>query len=517
MEEMNFKKQKVNYESKSVEGVNEFLVKGEYLIPDTHPDVFNVLFIDVDPKITNTEAFTDKVFVEGEVTYNIIYTAKEDDKHDTYNISYSEKFNLYIETIDMKKENNYNVSVEIVNIKDSLLNERKVSVDCTLRFTAVSDETSELDIICDVDGQDDVQLLMKDFRVCEVVGTFSEELANETVVNVPLDKGEISKILVCDANMYKTECKVLDGKIVYNAYCKIKVLYESVNLDDLCYIEQDVYLTKEVEAENISENMLPMDNWDLTKFEYMVDEDESGESRIINVYITLKCNLKVLSNNTFSVIDDAYSKDSFINLVKNTYKMNEVCEYNNTDIIVKDNVTVEETPLSIVYCTGRCTVTNKKVIEGKVVVDGVIKGEVTYKTNDENKQLTSTSYEVPFTSSYENHNVRIDMNAVVRCNLESVEAFIEAKQIGIKAIVNVKTYVKSEIKKDVLVDMYKTQEETVEKNCSIIIYIAGDEDTLWSIAKKYCVPIDDICRINNITEEDPISGSKLIIPSKAVF
>ena len=475
------------------------------------------MLVDVDPKITNTEAFTDKVFVEGELVYNVIYAAKEEDKCDTYNISYTEKFNLYIEAAEMKKDNNYNVSVEIINIKDSLLNERKVSVDCTLRFNATSDETAELDIIYDVEGQDDVQLLMKDLKVCEVIGDFTEELTNETVVNVPLDKGEISKILICDSNMYKTECKVLDGKIVYNAYCKIKVLYESARLDDLCYLEQDVYLTKEVEVENVSDSMLPMDNWDLSKFEYMVDEDENGESRIINVYITLKCNLKVLSNNTISVIDDAYSNNSFINLVKNTYKMNELCEYNNTDIIVKDNVSVEEAPISVVYCTGRCILNNKKVVEGKVVVDGVIKGEVAYKTNSENKELTSTTYEVPFTSSYDNENIRIDMNSIVKCNLESVEAFIEAKQIGIKAIVNVKTYVKSEVKKDILVDMYKTQEDVVEKDCSIIIYIAGDEDTLWSIAKKYYVPIDDICRINNITEDDDISGAKLLIPSKAIF
>lgn len=517
MEEMNFKKQKVNYESKSIEGSNDFLVKGEYLIPDTHPDVNSILLVDVDTKITNTEAFTDKIFVEGEVVYNLIYRAKEEEVYNTYNINYSEKFNLYIEAFEMKKDNDYTIDVEVVSIKDAVLNERKVSIDCMLKFTAISNETDEMDIIYDIDGQDDVQLLMKDFKICEVMGNFTEELENETVINVPLDKGEVSKILICDSNVYKTECKILDGKIVYNAYCKIKVLYEGSRAEDLCYLEQDVYLTKEVENETVLDNMLCMDDWNLSKFEYMVDEDENGESRIINVYITLNCNLKVLSNNTISVIDDAYSRDSFINLVKNTYKMNDVCDHNSTDIIIKDNVDVEEAPTNIVYCTGRCLVTNKRVIEGKVVVDGVIKGEVIYKTNEENKEMTSKAYEVPFTSAYENENIKIDMNATIKCNLENVEAYIEAKQIGIKAIVNVKTYVRSEVKKDILIDMYKSQEEVLEKNTSIIIYIAGEEDTLWSIAKKYCVPIDDICRLNNITEEDEISGTKLLIPSKAIF
>ena len=130
MEEINLKKQKINYETKSIEGINEFVIKGEYLIPDTHPDVDKILLIDVKPKINSTEAFTDKIFVEGEFVYSIIYVAKDEDKNNTYNVSYSDKFNLYIETFGMKKENLYNVNVEVVNIKSSILNERKVSIGC---------------------------------------------------------------------------------------------------------------------------------------------------------------------------------------------------------------------------------------------------------------------------------------------------------------------------------------------------------------------------------------------------
>ena len=109
------------------------------------------------------------------------------------------------------------------------------------------------------------------------------------------------------------------------------------------------------------------------------------------------------------------------------------------------------------------------------------------------------------------------MDALVKCNLESVDAFVEAKTIGVKAIVNVKIYVNSEIKKDILVDMYKTQEENLVKDCSVIIYIVGEDDTLWSIAKKYCVSVEDICRINDIEQDENILGSKLLIPSKAIF
>src|SRR5699024_7880031 len=134
-------------------------------------------------------------------------------KNNTYNVSYSDKFNLYIETFGMKKENLYNVNVEVVNIKSSILNERKVSIDGMVKFSSLANEVLEVDAMCDLDGQDDIQLLMKDLKVCELKGNFTEELISETIINVPLDKVAISKILICDSSIYKTECKFLDGKV----------------------------------------------------------------------------------------------------------------------------------------------------------------------------------------------------------------------------------------------------------------------------------------------------------------
>lgn len=517
MEEINMKKQKINYEGKMLEGINEFTVKGEYLIPDTHPDVNKILLIDVKPRINNTEAFIDKVFVEGEIVYSIIYSAKDDDQNNTYNVSYSDKFNLYVETFGIKKESLYNIEVEVMNMDSSLLNERKVSIEGILKFKSTSNEVLELDIMCDLEEQDDVQLLMKDMEFCEVKTTLTEEFSNESSLNVPLDKPAISKILSCDPIIYKTECKLLDNKISFNAYCKVKVLYKGLGSEDLCYLEQDIYLNNEVDVEDISSDMIGIDNWDLSGFEYMIDEDESGESRVINVYINLKCDLKVLNKSVISIIDDAYSKNSLINLVKNSYKMNFLECSNDLDIIVKDNIDPVESPLSIAYTVGRCILNSKKIVEGKVIVEGIVKVDIIYQSSLNENEYLSVSKDIPFSTYFEDENIKIDMDALVKCNLEGVDAFVEAKTIGVKAIVNVKIYVNSEVKKDILVDMYKTQDENLVKDSSVIIYIVGEEDTLWSIAKKYCVSVEDICRINDVEQDENILGRKLLIPSKAIF
>lgn len=50
---------------------------------------------------------------------------------------------------------------------------------------------------------------------------------------------------------------------------------------------------------------------------------------------------------------------------------------------------------------------------------------------------------------------------------------------------------------------------------SLIIYFVKEGDTLWNIAKKYNVLVEDIARINGIENENVIMpGDKLIIPKK---
>ena len=54
------------------------VLKEEYLIPDTHPDVQEILTVEARPMIINKEIIGDKIILEGKVEYTVIYLARED-------------------------------------------------------------------------------------------------------------------------------------------------------------------------------------------------------------------------------------------------------------------------------------------------------------------------------------------------------------------------------------------------------------------------------------------------------
>lgn len=59
----------------------------------------------------------------------------------------------------------------------------------------------------------------------------------------------------------------------------------------------------------------------------------------------------------------------------------------------------------------------------------------------------------------------------------------------------------------------KKKGEREEQSYSVIIYIVKKEDTLWKIGKRYGSTVEDIMKINNISDSNPMTaGQKIFIP-----
>ena len=149
--------------------------------------------------------------------------------------------------------------------------------------------------------------------------------------------------------------------------------------------------------------------------------------------------------------------------------------------------------------TGNIIVTDKKVTDDKVTVEGVIKANVIYKTTDEEVGYSQISGDIPFTVVLDINGAKEGMKAIVNSNLEAIDASIEANT-------------------EFISDVIELDEEPKKKKASITIYVVTKGDTLWSLAKKYNTTVDAIVKMNSVENPDSIEiGDKLIIPGRAIF
>ena len=65
MSQIDVIKENVQYEQLLRESTGSNILKGEYLIKDSHPDVHEILGVDAKATVTNKEVLADKVMLEG--------------------------------------------------------------------------------------------------------------------------------------------------------------------------------------------------------------------------------------------------------------------------------------------------------------------------------------------------------------------------------------------------------------------------------------------------------------------
>jgi len=513
-------KENIEYEQLLGEQTVDNMIKEEYVIPDVQPDVKKILMVDAKPKIVSKEVMQNKVYVEGRVKCNVLYLASVEENNEIFNVVYTKDFSTYIDMNGAKPDMSCSLECDIEHMECNIINERKISIEGIVQLKLGVYNKYEFDVIKDVDDLDNIQLLKNPCIIDKVIGNVNGELISKAHIQVPMDKPEIDKILSCDVTVHKGDAKLKEGKVEVEAFTKIKVLYKAAENRELCSLEEDVFISEELDCPNADQFMENSLEFVVDDIEFDIKENDLGENRIVDVEALVKCYVKVMHKEEVDMIEDAYSPSKVLRMDKKGYELNTILGHNINEIIIKENIELENNmpkPVEIIMSTGKISVTDKRIVEDKVIVEGLLNVNVLYKTSDDDKYVATVSEDIPFNCSVEVSGAKIDMECITKAYLENLEASIEAGTIAIKGIARVYARVNYVTHKEFLVDIVTLEDEVVKKKASITIYVVQDGDTLWKIAKRYYTTIEDLININELSSDNIMPGQKLIIPGRAVI
>lgn len=526
MSQIDVIKERVQYEQLLKESSSNHILKGEYLIRDSHPDMKEVLGVEAKATITNKEILGDKVMVEGLLNYTMFYLPKEETISENasrkiHSVTFTEKFANYIELENDEHRVVCEVECDIEHIEANLINERKVGIDGVIELKWEIYRSGEFEYVKDVEGKEDIQVLKKQEVLNGVKGEKDIELVGKSMMKVTMDKPEIEDILNCSMNLHKKEIKIGEDKIYIGCYCKIEVLYKGKDTSDIMTLQDDVYLSKEEELVGITNEMMSSMNMDVNNSEYTITADDLGESRVVNLEFVIKGKVKVFSKEKIELIKDAYSPTMNMELNIGNHEIGIVQGSANNESMVKDNIYLknENTKIEqIISVNGSAAITDKIVENDRVKIEGIVKVNVLYKAMDEEDCYAIVSGEIPFLASAEIKGAKEGMDIVVKASLENIDASIEANTIAIRATVITSSKVCHKVNKEWVVDIVDGGDEKKEKKASITIYVVGAGDTLWQLAKKYNTTIEELTKLNDMENPEELKcGEKLIIPGRAIF
>lgn len=513
-------KENLQFERLLYEDSSDTILREEYLIPDTHPDVQKILSVEANPVIMNKEVIGEKIIVEGRVEYNVIYIPREDNVV-VNSVSYTEKFTNSFDIDQSEHKVICEVECKVEHIDASIMNERKISIEGVIEIDWELYTNSEFDFVKDIEASEGIEILRENDNISRLASTKETEIVGKSVLRVGMDKPQISKVLKCSLRLHKKEMKIGEDKVYLGCYCKVSILYIGDSTNEIMSLEDDVYISQDEEVIGVYSEMTPSVLYTIKNKDVAVEEDDLGEARIVNVEFLVGAKISVFSDEDISVIKDAYSPKFPINIEKSVYNIGALLGIQSGENIIKDNIYLKEgdlKPEKIISVTGNIAIADKKVLDDKITVEGVIKAGVIYKTNNEDNLYGYVVGDIPFTVVLDMLGAKENMKAVIKSVLESIEAVIEANTIAIKASIAVGAKVFYEIDKEFISDVIEGEGELLAKKASITIYVVGKGDTLWNIAKKYNCTMQEIEKINNLEDEDSLDiGKKLIIPGRAVF
>lgn len=514
-------KENIDYNQVIGQNTSDTVVKEEYIIPDTQPDVRKILMVDAKPSVTNTDIMQDKVYVEGNIKFNVLYLGVGDESSQVCGVEYTSKFSNYVDILGSEHDMTCFSNTYVEHMNCNIVNERKISVEGIVEVSAEIEKPCKIQMVNDVLGTGEIQFLRKQSKLDKLINKSSMDLVGKSAITIPMDKAQIDEVLKYDTNIHKRQIKILEGKVQVEAFVNIGVLYRDKDSREINFVSDDIIVTGE---ENIEEADPSMDynvDFEVAASEFNLKEDDLGEKRTINSDILVKCDVELIKKEDASIIDDAYSPQSNLKLERQNYDVNMVYGRGLSETIVKENLELEEDspmPSEIVMCNGSVNITDQKLVEDKVALEGVVNSSIVYRTSDPDKYVYALNEEIPFSCSVDIPGSKIDMMCNSKAYIENIEAAVEANTILVKAVISLESRVFYTEHKDFIVNVIPVEGVTPEKKASITIYVVQNGDSLWKIAKRYCTTVENIIKANSMENTDEVlEGEKLLIPGRAVM
>ena len=502
------------------EGVMQFAVQGDVLIPDIKPDVVKVLYIDGNISTENKETLQDRVIAEGAVNFRIIYQCN-DEERPIRALNASLPFKEPIESIGIRPGMKISLDGDILNNEYDVLNERKIFIKAIAQITTRAMDVADISLITDVTGIDDIQKLKKGVKVCSYIGDGFDRCTAKHDVEIPENNPAIFEVLTSNARVTK-EVKLTDDKIIVKGEIRIITLYAAEDEENsIQTVECEIPYTQFVDIDGMSEDALCDVDVEVKEVNVRVVEDETGDFRILDYGIDLEFNARGYEWQERHAVTDTYSSSHKMEVEsKEVVTSQMVCDL-SSQIVVKDSVEVpEDQQITKIYgVISKSAVPYVKVENDKVSVSGILYVWMLYCGGQDNS-IKCSKFEIPYNSEIEAKGAEAGMTYKAKVEVERCGFnMVSETEVEIRAVLctYVKLYKESKVKVVNNIESTDIDKGAMDAQPSIIIYFVQSGDTLWKIGKKYHLAVEDLVKMNNIQNPNELMiGQQVLIPKKIV-
>ncbi|ADD03439.1 Peptidoglycan-binding lysin domain protein [Thermoanaerobacter mathranii subsp. mathranii str. A3] len=493
----------------SVSGIydTQLLVESDIIVPENEPDVLVLLALN--PKTYINEVFVTegKVQFEGKLALDILYLGEKNGELER--IEKEIDYSHVIEDEGIDKRSRYMLVAKVENVDYKLVNSRKISVKAVIKIQCRLVVSNKKEVVIGAEDSIKIQALKKKVKLMHTVGQNSIEVFVKDKIKVPEGEAPIQKVIKTDVEVKPEEIKITDNKVIVQGSVLCNILYISQE-GEFGNLAANLNYANFVDIPGALSYMSAKTQEEVIDVSTTVLEDEKGENTILDIEATIRVKVQVLETEERELPIDAYGTKGYIQPVRENLTVIEELQSYKSQFVVKTNVELPSLAKRFIDAVVIPVISDYSVDVDKLVLEGILDYTILYLSEEGSVKPYRDEY--PFKTFIEISQVKGPTLVDIKISHVSYE-IIAMKEIELKFAIDntVDLLVEKEIEAIVDLKEIEAPRESDNKH-SIVVYMIQKGETLWDIAKRYRVGLEELISANGLEEEKVSEGMKLIIP-----
>lgn len=484
-------------------------VTTESIIPDSLPDAQRVIETDAMVYLRSKDAEDGRVTVSGVVDVSVIYA---DDEGCIKRTQLDLPFNGVDENGNIKPDSKITAKVCVASVDTRMLNPRKLLVRCDILIEVACYVQKEVQLkLPAVEKDHNVELLTQNTKLCVLTDVTEKTFVVREEYSLPPSKPLVGEILKSNVQLDLEEAKGVGNKIILKGAAKANMMYrpekggEPVSVEFSTVFSQIMELGVQSEGLEFKAFLMP------TSVYFNTDSLFSADDRRIVLETHLLSQCIAYREEEISCIIDAYSSKFEISTEMAKIEFKSAGESAKTVQLVRGVIEAPRQVANIIGISALPGVVYKSREGDMLEMKTTVGVNVLYLSEDgvllSVAKKVSASAELP---------AEADNDYICSANIQGEPlAVISTEGIEVKfnLVFNMECCRVITISGVSLVDIDTENPKDLSKLPSIVVKRFGEDDTLWSLAKKYSSVTELILKANGMEiGTDPELNSMLIIP-----
>ena len=485
----------------------EECVEADFSLPEYMPEILRIIKSTAQPKINSCKAVGERVTIDGECELRMIYTAEDGG---IYSFTQSRPFtrhcenSIFNEATDIGSE----ISVSYVNCRATSTKRAEIKVGLVIKISAFLEEAEE---IISLEENTCIEKKCVPVRAMSLGCKKSRSFSMSDTISLSVPCGFV---ISARASASCSEIKKISNKIMVKGDAIIEVCYVNA-IDKACTerIRHSLPINQILEFEGMEERFTGNVVLNVTAVDVIQKNEQDGNGTAFDIALGIDASISMWEEKELVVINDAYALGGCIDLKKKPYMFfTPLDEIRDTYIFRNDFQISGEGVSKVLNSTCELSnVTVKKENEmlclcANLTISAIIK-DTSGAISNVNKIL-DVKYERKV--DYDNTEIYCEPQLAV-LSLDCVEK--GSSGIDVRAEIGVVATVFGKIYIDAVTDITESENQIKRNSNVITVYFPGEEESLWSIARRYNTTVKAIAEENNLSGDTTENLKMLFIPA----